>query len=98
MTEERPESLDKKPLTTELRSGLITQQQYDPLRLGRIGSAFRALTNGGFGGWRANARFSQDATELAFHRDMVQRGVISVDAASREAAYVQSLRELRARI
>jgi hypothetical protein len=98
MTEERPETLDKEPLTPDLRSGLITQQQYDPLRLGRIGSAFRALTNGGFGGWRANARFSQAATEPAFHRDRVQRGITSVEAASREAAYVQSLRELRARI
>jgi protease PrsW len=83
-------------LTPELQSGLITRQQYDALGGGRISSAFRALSTGGFGGWRANARFSQAATELAFHRDRVQRGVTSVDAARREAAYVQRLRELRA--
>ncbi|HEX2740348.1 MAG TPA: hypothetical protein VHM69_07875 [Rubrobacter sp.] len=82
-----------------MESGLISQQQYDALGsvVGRMGSTFRTLRSGGFGGWRANARFSQAATELAFHRDRVQRGVTSVDAASRESAYVQTLRELRAR-
>lgn len=77
----------------------LSQQQYDALGSigGRMGSAFRSLSSGGFGGWRANARFSQAATELAFHRDRVQRGITSVDAASRESAYVQTLRELRAR-
>ncbi|HJQ29014.1 MAG TPA: PrsW family intramembrane metalloprotease [Rubrobacter sp.] len=86
-------------LTPELQSGLITRQQYDALGSvgGRMGSSFRALTNGGLGGWRANARFSQAATELAFHRDRVQRGITSVETASREAAYVQNLREHRAR-
>ena len=86
-------------LTPELQSGLISQHQYDALGSvgGRMGSAFRSLSSGGIGGWRANARFSQAATELAFHRDRVQRGITSVDAASRDSAYVQTLRELRAR-
>jgi protease PrsW len=86
-------------LTPELQSGLITRQQYDALGSvgGRIGSSFRALGSDGLGGWRANARFSQAATELAFHRDRVQRGITSVDAERREVAYVQSLRELRGR-
>lgn len=87
-------------LAPELQSGLITRQEYDALGSvgGRIGSSFRALSSGGFERWRAYSRFSETATELAFHRDRVQRGITSVDAASREAAYVQSLRELRARV
>lgn len=86
-------------LTPELQSGLITRQEYDALGSvgGRIGSSFRALSSGGFQGWRAYSRFSETATELAFHRDRVQRGITSVDAASREAAYVKTLRELRER-
>ncbi len=58
---------------------------------------FQALSSGGFSGWRAYSRFSQVATELAFHRDRVQRGITSADSASREVAYVQTLRALRAR-
>ena len=86
-------------LTPELQSGLITRQEYDALGSvgGRIGSSFRALSSGGFQGWRAYSRFSETATELAFHRDRVQRGITSVDAAGREAAYVKTLRELRER-
>ena len=86
-------------LAPELQSGLITQQEYNALSSvgGRIGSSFQALSSGGFSGWRAYSRFSQVATELAFHRDRLQRGITSVDTASREAAYVQTLRELRAR-
>ena len=89
----------RRNLTPELESGLITQQEYAALGSvgGRLGSSFRALSSGGLGGWRAYSRFSQIATELAFHRDRVQRGITSVDTASREAAYVQTLRELRAR-
>ena len=84
-------------LTPELQSGLITQQEYNTLGsvFGRIGSSFRALSSGGFGGWRSHSRFAQTATELAFHRDRVSRGITSVDAASREAAYVQSLRQFK---
>ena len=84
-------------LTPELRSGLVTRREYDVLGSvrGRIGSSYRALTSGGFGAWRAHSRFAQAATELAFHRDRVQRGITSVDTASREAAYVQQLRDLK---
>lgn len=86
-------------LAPELQSGLITRQEYDALGSvgGRIGSSFRALSSGSFQGWRAYSRFSETATELAFHRDRVQRGITSVDAAGREAAYVKTLRELRER-
>ena len=84
-------------LTPELQSGLLNQQEYNALGSvgGRIGSSFRALSSGGFGGWRAYSRFAQAATELAFHRDRVARGITSVDSASREATYVQILRGLK---
>jgi RsiW-degrading membrane proteinase PrsW (M82 family) len=84
-------------LTPEVRSGLLTRQEYEVLGsvTGRLRSSFRALRRG-FGSWRAYARFSQTATELAFHRDRVSRGITpSVDAAQREVAYVQVLRQLR---
>jgi RsiW-degrading membrane proteinase PrsW (M82 family) len=86
-------------LAPELQSGLISEQEYNALSSvgGRIGSSFQALSSGGFSGWRAYSRFSQVATELAFHRDRIQRGIASADTASREGAYVQTLRELRAR-
>ncbi len=84
-------------LTPELQSGLISRQEYDALGsvTGRLGSSLRAL-RGGFGSWRAYSRFSQTATELAFHRDRVARGITSVDTASREAAYLRTLSELNA--
>ena len=83
-------------LTPELRNGLVTRQEYDTLGSvrGRIGASFGAM-RGGFGPWRAHSRFARAATELAFHRDRVQRGITSVDASSREAAYVQQLRNLK---
>ena len=86
-------------LTPELQSGLITQQEYNTLGSvsGRLGASFRALSRGGFGGWRAYSRLSQAATELAFHRERVSRGITSVDAEQREAAYVQLLRGLKGR-
>jgi RsiW-degrading membrane proteinase PrsW (M82 family) len=85
-------------LTPELQSGLNTQQEYDTLGsvTGRLRSSFRAL-RAGFDSWRAYSRFAQTATELAFHCDRVSRGITSVDAAGREAAYVQLLRDLRGR-
>lgn len=86
-------------LMPELQSGLLTQQEYNALDsvFGRIGSSFRALSGGGFGGWLARRRFNQTASELAFHRDRVARGVVPWDqtAARREAAYVELLRQLR---
>jgi protease PrsW len=86
-------------LAPELQSGLISEQEYNALSSvgGRIGSSFQALSSGGFSGWRAYSRFSQVATELAFHRDRIQRGIASAETASREGAYVQTLLELRAR-
>ena len=61
------------------------------------GTGFVAKPTVGLDRWPTYSRFSE-ATELAFHRDRVQRGITSVDTASREMSYVQSLPELRGRI
>jgi hypothetical protein len=60
----------------------------------------RALSRGGIGAWRSRMRFNQMASELAFHRSRVARGIHSnpQSAAEREAAYIQTLQELRSRL
>jgi hypothetical protein len=68
-----------------------------------MGSSFDALTRTGMKGWRTRRRFNQLASELAFHRSRVSRGIRSRkhDPAAQEAAYLHALRalveELRAR-
>ena len=89
-------------LLCDFQSGLLTQEEYNRLCSirGRIGSSARALTSGGIRRWRARMRFNQTASELAFHRSRVARGLRSnqqTDAA-REAAYIQTLQELRQRL
>lgn len=84
-------------LTPELHSGVLTQGEYDSLTSvrGRLAASLRAM-GGGPGRWRARSRFSQIASELAFHRDRVHRGITSENDAAREAAYLRRLRELKA--
>ncbi|MEW6635902.1 MAG: PrsW family intramembrane metalloprotease [Actinomycetota bacterium] len=92
----REGSIVRRYLTPELERGLIAPQQYHDLGSvwGRLRSSLTALGNGS---WRAHSDFTRAATELAFHRYRISRGLTSVDAASREAAYVRILREHRAR-
>ena len=40
----------------------------------------------------------QTASELAFHRNRVSRGITAADAHEREAAYRQALQELLAKL
>jgi RsiW-degrading membrane proteinase PrsW (M82 family) len=96
----REGSIVRRYLTPELQSGLLTQQEYDSLSSvrKRLASSYKALSAGGFGGWRANSRFSQVATELAFLRDRVRRGITSPDDAEREAAYVRVMRDLKGQL
>lgn len=84
-------------LTPELQSGLLSREEYETLGsvLGRIRSSFRALSSGGFGAWRARARFNQAASELAFHRDRVSRGITSGEDAQHEVTYLQLMRGSR---
>jgi RsiW-degrading membrane proteinase PrsW (M82 family) len=86
-------------LRPEVTRGLISEAEY--LRLcsvrGRAAATCRALAAGGFTHWRARARLNRAASELAFHRSRVARGVHPRDeaAARREDDYVQQIHRLR---
>jgi len=85
-------------LVVDLNNGFLTRQEYDQVGsiFGRIGSSFRALSQNGYQGWRSCKRFNQLASELAFHRSRVSRGVFSgeEEARAEEAAYLQALQNL----
>lgn len=85
-------------LVVELERGILTREEYDQLGsiVGRMGSSFNALSKSGMKGWRARRRFNQLASELAFHRSRVSRGVHSAaqDVLAQEAAYLQALQAL----
>jgi RsiW-degrading membrane proteinase PrsW (M82 family) len=92
-------------LIIDLQQGVLTREEYDALGsiIGRMGSSFKALSQSGVRGWRARRRLNQLASELAFHRSRVSRGVHSTtqDVLAQEAAYLQALQavinELRVR-
>lgn len=85
-------------LVVDLNSGFLTREEYDQVGsiFGRIGSSFKALSQSGYRGWRARKRFNQLASELAFHRSRISRGVYSgeEEARAEEAAYLQALQDL----
>jgi RsiW-degrading membrane proteinase PrsW (M82 family) len=85
-------------LVVELERGILTREEYDQLGsiVGRMGSSFNALSKSGMKGWRARRRFNQLASELAFHRSRVSRGVHSAaqDVLAQEAAYLHALQAL----
>jgi RsiW-degrading membrane proteinase PrsW (M82 family) len=87
-------------LIPDFHGGLLTQQEYNQLGTlrGRMGASYNALTRGGFRSWQACRQLNQTASELAFHRSRVARGISSADAHLREAAYRQSLAELLQRL
>lgn len=89
-------------LLPEFQRGFLTQADYHCLGSvgGRMGASFRALRHGGFGIWRARMQYNQMASELAFHRNRVSRGLHEdeQEAREREAAYLQLLQELRSRL
>lgn len=92
-------------LVIDLDRGFLTQEEYKQLGsiLGRMGSSYNAFSRSGVKGWRTCRRFNQLASELAFHRSRVARGVYSADhdVLSEETAYLHALQglinELRAR-
>lgn len=94
--------LIREHLLLDLQQGLFTQEEYERLGTirGRMGSSMRAFRGGGFGVWRARRQFHQMASELAFHRSRVARGVVPNDQSvlEREAAIIQMLRDLRQRL
>lgn len=89
-------------LLPDLQRGFFTQDDYNRLITirGRLGSSLRAFRGGGFGVWRARMQYNQMASELAFHRHRIARGVVRMDptVSEREAAMVQMLIELRQRL
>src|SRR5215216_457779 len=82
-------------LVVDLERGFFTQEEYKQLGsiTGRMGSSFNALSSSGYRGWRARMRFNQLASELAFHRSRVSRGVYSAeqDVRELETAYLHAL-------
>jgi len=89
-------------LLPDLEQGLLSRIEYDQLGSirGRVGSSFNALTQKGVGAWRTRRKFNQLASELAFHRSRVSRGVCRTgqDVRELEYAYMHSLKELVAEI
>lgn len=89
-------------LTPDFHGGLLTQDEYNQLCSirGRMGASYSAFSRGGLSHWQARRRLNQTASELAFHRSRLARGISAADAAEREAAYRQALegllRQLRA--
>jgi RsiW-degrading membrane proteinase PrsW (M82 family) len=92
----REGQLVREYLGPDLHGGLLTQQEYKQLGTitGRMGASFNALSRGGFSNWQACRRLNQTASELAFHRSRVARGIRAADAHEREAAYRQALADL----
>ena len=86
-------------LRADVLRGLITEAEYQRLCsvTGRAGATYGALARGGLSHWRARTRFNRAASELAFHRSRVARGVPARGAAPHEveADYVQQLYRLR---
>jgi RsiW-degrading membrane proteinase PrsW (M82 family) len=83
-------------LVSDYQGGLLTQQEYNQLCSvrGRMGSSYNAFSRGGFSHWQAARQLNQTASELAFHRSRIARGIIAADAKEREAAYRQALQDL----
>ncbi|MBA3322988.1 MAG: PrsW family intramembrane metalloprotease [Pyrinomonadaceae bacterium] len=89
-------------LYTDFQQGVFTPQEYERLCSirGRMGASWGALTSGGLNRWRSRMRYNSTASELAFHRSRVARGLAANDsaAAAREETYRRTLHELRGQL
>jgi len=83
-------------LTPDFQGGLLTEDEYNQLCTirGRMGASYNAFSRGGLNHWQARRRLNQTASELAFHRSRLARGISVADAHEREAAYRHALAEL----
>lgn len=94
----REGQLVRQYLVVDLERGMLNQEEYKQLGsiLGRMGSSFNAFSRSGVKGWRTRMRLNQLASELAFHRCRVARGVHtnSEEALAQEAAYLYALQGL----
>lgn len=82
-------------LLCDFQRGIITGDDYNQLCSvrGRMSASMTCLTRGGVSKWRVRRQYHQVASELAFHRSRVARG-LSPDpqaAFERESAYVEHL-------
>ncbi len=89
-------------LYPDYQKGFFEPVEYEKLCSirGRMGLSWHAMSTKGYSGWRNRVRCNQLASELAFHRSRIARG-LSRDAKAaqeREEAYVYTLRELRYRL
>jgi RsiW-degrading membrane proteinase PrsW (M82 family) len=89
-------------LLPDYQRGMLTPEEYNQLCSvrGRMGASFNALSRGGIAHWRACMRFNQTASELAFHRSRVARGIGAQrpDVHEREAAYLRLMDDLVRRL
>jgi RsiW-degrading membrane proteinase PrsW (M82 family) len=89
----------REQLYADCQRGLFSQPEYVSLCSihGRLGASFNTLTTKGFGAWRARMQFHQMASELAFHRSRVARGIVTTQQAAyeRETSYIRMLQDLR---
>ena len=85
-------------LYLDYQKGLFNQHEYERLCTirGRMGMSWHAFWSHGFSGWRLQRRCNQMASELAFHRSRVARGIrrSPQDAAEREQLYLSTVQEL----
>jgi hypothetical protein len=87
-------------LYPDLQTGMFEPAEYQKLCsiAGRMSLSWTALMSQGFSAWRVRMRCNQLASELAFHRSRVSRGIVVNDQANylRERAYLQTLAQQRA--
>ncbi|MDX6558159.1 MAG: protease PrsW [Blastocatellia bacterium] len=89
-------------LYADLQSGFFDPHEYEKLCSvrGRVGMSWQALTKQGLSTWRTRMRCNQMASELAFHRSRVARGIGRNPhlAQERENEYLSRLQELRQKL
>ncbi len=94
--------LVREHLLCDLHQGFFTPQEYECLCSvrGRMGASWQAWRVGGLTLWRVRTRFNNTASELAFHRARVARGLAAQDEAARvrEEFYRRALYELGAQM
>jgi RsiW-degrading membrane proteinase PrsW (M82 family) len=89
-------------LYPDFQNGFFDPQEYEKLCSirGRMGLSWNVLTKQGFSPWRTRMQCNQLASELAFHRSRVARGIGRNPnlAQERENEYLFRLQELRRKL
>ncbi|HYX40456.1 MAG TPA: PrsW family glutamic-type intramembrane protease, partial [Pyrinomonadaceae bacterium] len=92
----------REQMLTDMQQGFFTPQDYECLCSvrGRMGASWQAFRHGGVTMWRVRARYHSAASELAFHRNRIARGLLTPDEAAqaREELYRRALSELSAQM